>query len=70
MKIKNFGKLNFINLYLYVYIGAIDGTFIKVKAPSVDPESYNCRKKVLCSTIAGKCSRTTLHSLPIGINII
>jgi len=26
-------------------IGAIDGTFIKIKAPSVDPESYNCRKK-------------------------
>lgn len=28
-----------------MYIGAIDGTFIKIKAPSVDPESYNCRKK-------------------------
>lgn len=26
-------------------IGAVDGTFIKIKAPIVDPESYNCRKK-------------------------
>lgn len=32
-------------LFLHLLVGAIDGTYIQIKAPTVDPESYICRKK-------------------------
>ena len=37
-------KIYFISL-LYPLVGAIDGTYIQIKAPTVDSESYICRKK-------------------------
>ena len=31
--------------YIHWYLGAIDGTYIQIKAPTVDSESYICLKK-------------------------
>ncbi|KAJ9564626.1 hypothetical protein OSB04_000592 [Centaurea solstitialis] len=47
-------------------LGALDGTYVKVKVPAVDRKPYRTRKGEICTNVLGVCTRDLLFTYELA----